>query len=195
MLVALSGCGSDDAPAPSASSSTVPVNAAPSGLAWTSFNGMSIPTASQGPHVLDAVAPHGFDRTPPGAALAAINATIRISVAFDDQWPTVVRTTIAPGQTRDAFISNRIQLSTTTPVPAGQAPKVLAWRVTDYTPTRAAVDIITVLPDQSMTVNHTTVVWTALGDWGLVLPDQNATTAPVASITAIPGDAVRLKEA
>ena len=56
----------------------MPLNTAPVALTWTSFNGMKIPAAKQGPHVPDDVAPHGFDRTPPGAALAAINATIRI---------------------------------------------------------------------------------------------------------------------
>lgn len=195
MLLGVVGCGSDDTAPAGPSSSAVPVNAAPTGLAWTTFNGMSIPTASQGPHILDDVAPHGFDRTPPGAALAAINATIRLSVAFDDQWPAVVRTSIAPGGARDRFIADRIQLSTTTPVPAGQAPKVVAWKVTDYTPARAAVDIFTVYPDRSMAVNHVIEVWTGLGDWGRVLPDATATTSAVSSITAIPGDAVQLKGA
>lgn len=173
----------------------MPLNTAPVALTWTSFNGMKIPAAKQGPHVPDDVAPHGFDRTPPGAALAAINATIRISVAFDNQWPEVVRTNVAPGTTRDGFITNRIQVSTTTGVPAGQAPRVIGWKVTSYTADRAGVDIFTQMPDQSLTVNHTTVVWTAFGDWGLLLPAPTATTAPVAAITAVPGDAVQLKGA
>ncbi len=189
----LGGCGSDDPSTSPSSAASVPVNTAPTALRWTSFNGMSIPAAGQGPHTDDDVAPKGFDHTPPGAALAAINATIRISVAFDNQWPEVVRTNLAPGTARDAFITSRIQLSTTTPVPAGTAPRVIGWKVTDYTAQRASVDIFTQMPDQSLTVNHTTVVWTAFGDWGLLLPEAGATSSPVAAIDALPGDAVQLK--
>lgn len=194
--MAVAGCSSDGPPAPDASSSaTVALNTPPTALRWDDFNGMSIPEAAQGPHVDDAEAPHGFDRTPPGASLAAINATIRLSVALDDQWADITRTLIAPGTARDDFIRNRIQLSTTAPVPAGQAPTIQGWKVTAFSPDRAAVDIVTALPDRSLTLNHTTVVWTAADDWGLLLPDPTATTRPVDTITALPGgDFVPVKE-
>lgn len=167
---------------------TIPLNTAPTGVSWVGFDGMSIPQATQGPHTPDEVAPHGFDRTPPGAALAAINATIRMSVATDEQWPTVTRTLIAPGTARDDFIRNRIQLSTTAPVPAGQAPTVQGWTVTAFTLDRADVDVVTAMPDRSLALNHTTVVWTAAGDWGLLLPENTTTThRPVEAITTLPG--------
>jgi hypothetical protein len=188
-LVALLGaCSSsgDDHPAPSASSQSVATTAAPTGVAWTEFNGMRIPAADQGPHTDDDIAPHGFDRTPPGAALAAINATIRLSVATDNQWPQVTRLLIAPGAARDAFIRNRIQLSTTDSVPAGQAPTIQGWVVRSFTPTTAKVDVISQMPDGSLADNHTTVVWTAAGDWGLLLPDAASTARPVEPIDAIP---------
>ena len=162
------------------------LTAAPTNVTWVGFNGMSIPAAAQGPHTKDDVAPHGFDRTPPGAALAAINATVRLSVATDSQWPAVTRTLIAPGQARDAFIRSRIQLSTTQPVPAGQAPAIQGWVVRSFTPDNAQVDVISRMPDGSLTDNHTTVVWTAGGDWGLLLPDATSTARPVDPIAAIP---------
>lgn len=155
---------------------------------------MRIPQAAEGPtEVTDAVAPEGFDRTPPGAGLAAVNAIVRLSVALDDQWPQVVRELIAPGQTRDDFITNRIQLSTTSGVPTGQAPQVQGWKLTAFTPDKTSVDIYTRLPDGSMTVNHTTVVWApAFGDWRLLLPDAAAGASPVDAITATPTDMVAL---
>jgi hypothetical protein len=165
----------------------------PTNLTWASFNGMSIPQADQGPRNPDQVAPRGFEQSPAGAALAAINATIRMSVATDDQWPQIVRTLLAPGPARDAFIASRIQLSTTAAVPAGQAPQVLGWQVTGFTPQQAAVDVYTQLPDQSLAVNHTTVVWTGFGDWGLLLPDTTATTPAVQTMSAVPPGAVRIK--
>lgn len=192
----LAGCGGDGDTDTAASATTAPprLDAPATGLTWTSFNGMSIPQAEEGPRVKDAVAPHGYEQSPPGAALAAINATIRISVATDSQWPSVVRTEVAPGPTRDAFIANRIQLSTTTSVPAGQAPKVVGWKVTGYELPQATVDIYTEMPDKSMAVNHTTVAWTAASDWGLVLPDTSeGGTVAVEAISAIPAGAVHVK--
>lgn len=195
LSVVLAGCGGGGEPSAPASSSAVAWTSAPTGLRWADFNGMSIPAADQGPHAgVDSDAPHGFDRTPPGAALAAINATIRLSVATDNQWPEITRTLIAPGDTRDAFIRNRIQLSTTDSVPAGAAPTVQGYTVRAFTPDSARIDVVTRMPDGSLALNHTTVVWTAAGDWGLLLPAANATTAPVEAITTLPTPFVPVKE-
>jgi hypothetical protein len=196
-MLAVAGCGGDSGGEDTTTQPTpVRLDAPPTNLTWASFNGMSIPQADQGPRTPDQFAPSGFEQSPTGAALASINATIRMSVATDDQWPQIVRTLLAPGPQRDAFIANRIQLSTTDPVPAGQAPQVLGWQVASFTPQRAAVDVYTQLPDRSLTVNHTSVVWTGFGDWGLLLPDTRTTssTAPaVQTISAVPVSAVRIK--
>ena len=190
----LAGCGGGDGGEDTSAQPTpVRLDAPPTNLTWTSFNGMSIPQADQGPRTPDQLAPRGFEQSPPGAALAAINATIRMSVATDTQWPQIVRTLLAPGPTRDAFIASRIQLSTTDPVPAGQAPRVLGWQVTEFTPQQTNVDVFTQLPDQSLTVNHTTVVWTGFADWGLLLPEAATTTPAVQTISAVPAGAVRIK--
>jgi hypothetical protein len=191
----VAGCGSDpEDAAPSPSPTPIPLSAPPTELRWVEFNGMRIPQAKEGPHQLsDVVAPHGFDRTPPGAGLAAVNAIVRLSVALDNQWPSVVRELVAPGPTRDSYITNRIQLSTTSGVPAGQAPQVQGWTLTAFTPDKASVDIYTRMPDDSMTVNHTTVVWApAFSDWRLLLPDASTGASPVDAVTATPADMVAL---
>lgn len=192
-MLAVSGCGGDSGEDTASQPTPVRLDAPPTNLTWASFNGMSIPQADQGPRTPDQLAPRGFEQSPAGAALAAINATIRMSVATDDQWPQIVRTLLAPGPARDAFIASRIQLSTTSPVPAGQAPLVLGWQVTAFTPQQAGVDVFTQLPDQSLAVNHTTVVWTGFGDWGLLLPDTNAAVPAVQTVSAVPAGAVRIK--
>ena len=194
VVLAVAGCGGGDSGKDTSPQPTPDrLDAPPTNLTWTSFNGMSIPQADQGPRTPDQLAPRGFEQSPPGAALAAINATIRMSVATDTQWPQIVRTLLAPGPTRDAFIASRIQLSTTDPVPAGQAPRVLGWQVTEFTPQQTNVDVFTQLPDQSLTVNHTTVVWTGFADWGLLLPEAATTTPAVQTISAVPAGAVRIK--
>ncbi|WP_139104518.1 hypothetical protein [Gordonia sp. UCD-TK1] len=190
----LAGCGSEPDTATPSTPQQIPLTAPPTDLRWVEFNGMRLPQAAEGPHEMsDVIAPGGFDRTPPGAGLAAVNAIVRLSVALDDQWPQVVRELLAPGQARDDFITNRIQLSTTSGVPAGQAPQVQGWKLTAFTPDKASVDIYTRLPDRSMTVNHTTVVWApAFGDWRLLLPDAAAGASPVDAISATPTDMVAL---
>lgn len=193
-MLAVAGCGGDSAGEDTSAQPTpVRLDAPPTNLTWTSFNGMSIPQADQGPRTPDQFAPRGFEQSPAGAALASINATIRMSVATDEQWPQIVRTLLAPGPQRDTFIASRIQLSTTDPVPAGQAPQVVGWQVTGFTPQQAGVDVYTQLPDQSLAVNHTTVVWTGFGDWGLLLPDAKASTPAVQTISTVPPGAVRIK--
>lgn len=196
----LAGCGSEPDTATPSTPQQIPLTAPPTDLRWVQFNGMRLPPqAAEGPphEMSDVIAPPGgFDRTPPpGAGLAAVNAIVRLSVALDDQWPPqVVRELLAPGQARDDFITNRIQLSTTSGVPAGQAPQVQGWKLTAFTPPdKASVDIYTRLPDRSMTVNHTTVVWApAFGDWRLLLPDAAAGASPVDAISATPTDMVAL---
>ena len=154
---------------------------------------MSIPIADQGPHTtIPIAAPHGFDHNGPGAALAAINATVRMSVAADDQWGTVADHLIAPGPARDAWAVNRVRLSITAPV-AEAAPRICGYEMTRYTPQRAAVSIVTRQRDNSLTANAASVVWSAAGDWQLQLPDPSAQTAPVTAIDTLPASMIALK--
>ncbi|WP_299577462.1 hypothetical protein [uncultured Williamsia sp.] len=191
----LAGCGSDNTPTGDTASSVTQVapTAPPSGVAWTSFQGMKIPTADQGPHITTPVAaPHGFDHNGPGAALAAINATVRMSVAADDQWATVGDQLLAPGPARDNWTITRVRLSITTPI-ATDAPKVCGYQMDDYTPQKARVSIISRQADNSLTANAATVVWSAEGDWQLQLPDASSTASPVTAIGALPASMIALK--
>lgn len=193
MSTTVTGC-SDNQPTQRAAAPSVNLASAPTNVQWADFHGMRIPQAKEGPHdFTDAVAPDGFDRSPVGAALDAINATVRLSVAHDGEWPTVVRKLVAPGATRDAFITSRIQLSTTSDVPAAEAPTIQGWKVTSFDPSKATVDIYSQMPDGSHTLNHTTVLWTSAGDWQLLLPESTATTSPVVAVAATPADMVRVR--
>lgn len=166
----------------------------PRQLQWVSFQGVEVPVAEQGPHSRTEPAPTGYDQSPVGAALAAIQATIRMSVANDTQFPKVSSTLLAPGEGRDWFIANRLRVSTTDPIASKDAPHVLAYQVTSFKKDSATVDIFTRYPDQSVTVNHTTVAWQAGGDWGLVVPvPSKMTGAAVESVKGAPKEAVVLR--
>lgn len=189
-LAVAAGCSSNDE-----AGNTVPVSLdeQPRDLSWTTFQGVQVPVAEQGPRTRTEPAPHGYDQTPAGAGLAAIQATIRMSVANDAQFPQVSATLLAPGEGRDWYIANRLRVSTTEPVAEKDAPQVLAYKVTAFKDRSASVDIYTRYPDRSLTVNHTTVAWQSGGDWGLVVPIPESMAGPaVEAVEAVPADAVTL---
>lgn len=184
----LTGCGTD-----SAAPQEVPWNQVPANLVWTDYQGMQVPTSDQdGPTgTAESGVPNGYGHTPPGAALAGINATIRMSVAPDDQWAAVGQALIAPGPERDAWAVARASLSITLPVAAGKAPIIKGYQLTAYTPAAATVRVYSTQTDKSMTANTMKVVWRD-GDWRLLLPSSSDQSIHVAAVTNSPADAVTL---
>lgn len=175
-MVLVTGCGTntDDA-APRPSAAQIPPTAPPTNVQWVTYAGMAIPQADQGPQAgQQSVSPTGYQHNGPGAALAAISSTIRMSVAPDQEWAQIGGALAAPGPGRDAWSLERTQLSITGAVPAGQAPQVLGYLVDDYTAERAVISIITSQPDGSLTSTTTTMAWSPPGDWRRVLPDPAA---------------------
>ncbi|WP_150116375.1 hypothetical protein [Williamsia herbipolensis] len=153
---------------------------------------MKVPTADQGPHAsIPIVAPHGFDHNGPGAGLAAINATVRMSVAADDQWSDVGNQLLAPGPSRDAWTIERVRVSIT--APATDPPKICGYQMRKYTPQRADVAIIARQKDGSYTSNAASVVWGAEGDWQLQLPVSSSTASTVTAVDGIPPSTIALK--
>lgn len=184
----LLACGTENTSESNGMPSTA-TTAAPTGLRWQPFQGADLPVAEQGPHHIEGPVASGFDRSPAGAALAAIHSTVRMSIATDTQWAVVGARMLAPGPARDYWATVRIRISITAPITAG-APKVLGYLIPRYTLDASDVDIYTVNPDNSVTRNSTHVLWQG-EDWRLQLPD-NATTTPVTAIAVPPADMVAL---
>ncbi|GAB2688182.1 hypothetical protein [Nocardia thraciensis] len=164
----------------------------PSGVRWQPYQGVALPVTDQGPRNDSDGAATGFDRTPAGAAVAAITHSVRLSVATDSQWSTVVARELVPGPARDEWSVNRVQLSITAPAAEQYAPRVLGYRVLGFTGDRSSVDVYTEYSDGSRAVNHTTVEWFD-EDWRLRLPESGATARPVDSIAELPTDIVTLE--
>ncbi|WP_239476649.1 hypothetical protein [Nocardia arizonensis] len=186
-LLAVSGCGAGgDGPA------APDLSAAPTQVRWQDFHGVALPRTAQGPKSITDGAAVEFEHSPPGAAVAAITHTVRLSVATDDQWPKVVAGEVVPGPARDEWSVNRLQLSITGPAAPEYAPRLLGYRITEYTEDRTAVDVYTEYSDGSKAVNHTTVEWFQQ-DWRLRLPDPESTARPVEAIDELPDDIVTLE--
>ncbi|WP_232236230.1 hypothetical protein [Nocardia sp. BMG51109] len=186
-VLAAAGCGGSDG-----DESRPDPARPPSGVRWQPYQGVPLPVTDQGPKNDSEGAATGFDHDPPGAAVAAITHSVRLSVATDGQWSTVVARELVPGPARDEWSVNRVQLSITGPAAEQYAPRVLGYRVTEYTQDRSSVDVYTEYSDGSRAVNHTTVEWFA-EDWRLRLPDPDAITRPVDAIDQLPADVVTLE--
>lgn len=152
----------------------------PTRLRWQSFQGIALPVTDQGPARVEGAVASGFAPMPAGAAVAAIQASVRMSTAPDSQWPQVGAHMLAPGTGRDDWALARARVSITGPA-ADEAPTLTGYLVTRFTLDTTDVDIYTHFPDGSLTCHHTTVVWQD-DDWRLVVPE---TTDPRARLTAV----------
>ncbi|MFD4351562.1 hypothetical protein ACFWPX_03335 [Nocardia sp. NPDC058518] len=190
-LLATTGCGTTD-PDQTTTSTTSPASLVPSGLSWRSWQGIELPVAQQGPRLIEGAVASDWDRSPAGAALAAIHTTVRMSVAPDGQWALVGQRMLASGPGRDKWATARAQISITSPA-AETVPTILGYLIATYTDTEARIDIYATYPDHSITRNTATVVWTADG-WRLLLPDP-VIESPVTAVDSVPASIVRLNRA
>ncbi|MGW5922174.1 hypothetical protein ACWFPY_24555 [Nocardia fluminea] len=189
-LLATAGCGTTDLDE-SATSTTAPVSLIPSGLSWRSWQGIELPVAQQGPRLIEGAVAADFDRSPAGAALAAIHATVRMSVAPDGQWALVGQRMLAPGLGRDKWATARAQVSITSPA-AETVPTILGYVIATYTDTEARIDIYATYPDRSITRNSATLVW--VDGWRLVLAAP-VVESPVTAVDSVPASIVPLNRA
>ncbi|MFI8974159.1 hypothetical protein ACIGO9_14830 [Nocardia asteroides] len=189
LLTVATGCTNTDIDRATTTSTTTAAPLVPSGLTWRSWQGIELPVATQGPRLIEGAVATDFDRSPAGAALAAIHATVRMSLAPDGQWPQVGQRMLAPGPGRDKWATARAQVSITAPA-TESVPNILGYILTTYTPTEARVEIYSSYTDHSVTHNTATVIW-AVDGWRLLLPDP-ATENPVTAVDSAPADMIPL---
>ena len=169
--------------------STDQIHAAPAHLKSVIFHGITLPVADQGPHHDDGTVADGYERSPVGAALAAIQATVRMSVADDSQFARIGIRMIASGSARREWGVARAQKSITTS--SKTPPVLLGYRVRTYSPDSAEIEIYTRQPDNSLTCNTARVVWQS-NDWKLLLPNAIHEKL-VTVVSATPADMTSLR--
>lgn len=146
-------------------------NAAPDAR-WQSVGGIQVPTAEQGPRETDPIR-YGYDASPQGAVLAAINGQAQLGVAGDDTWDEVSRMTLAPGEGRDHWAQARSLVSVQGAVAADQAPVFKGFKVTDFSDDAAVVVLAVDYPGAELAAYPVQLERIA-DDWKLVLPGQNS---------------------
>ena len=167
----------------------------PAEVSWTPYKGIELPvSAVSGPTGQDSGAPIGYEHSPQGAALAAIQTTVRISVADDASWPDLVRVAVAPGAGRDAFSVNRVQLSVQGEADPETKPTIRGYRIADYAEDAATVEVVASYPDDSIAGTSVSVIRRD-DDWKVVLPDPADTDrdAPTVELAELPDDLVELE--
>ncbi|GAB0108525.1 hypothetical protein JMUB6875_75460 [Nocardia sp. JMUB6875] len=187
-----SACGVGDNNASAPKTTTVDPGRAPANVRWENYQGVQLPIGDHdGPSKLGTTAA-GYSHTPQGAALAAINHSTRLSLAPDGVWPQVAAISLIPGPAKDSWVLARAQISVTAPANPVVAPRITAYKITNYTPDRADLTVYATYSDASITATAETVLWVS-EDWRLLLPDPAAKTQTVQSVPAIPADTVKLE--
>lgn len=164
----------------------------PAEVRWEPWEGVALPvSAVDGPKTVLGAA-LGYTRTPQGAVLAAMQHSIRLSLASDGVWPKVASQALVSSAGKDTWVLARGRISITGPANPALAPAIIGYRITTYTPERVAVDIYTRYPDNSLAAHHQVVEWVT-GDWRLRLPDPSAKTPTIQEISTLPAETVRFE--
>lgn len=139
---------------------------------WSPRGGIAVPSATNddGPTTDDPV-PHGWDQTPQGAVLAAINGQVSLAVTDDDSWAQMANTILAPGPGKNQWVQARSLMSVTGSVP--DPAEFTCFKITDYDDERAQIMLTVTWPDGKATAQPTQLAWQG-DDWRLVLPDQES---------------------
>lgn len=188
-LLLLAACGAD-------SSSTTPTteppdpSRPPANVHWESYQGIQLPIGADGPKNVGTVAT-GYTHSPQGAALAAINHNVRLSLAPDTTWPQIASQSLIPGPAKDNWVLSRSQISITSAANPALAPRITAYKINNYSPERTDLTVYSTYPDASITSAEQTVLWVS-EDWRLLLPDPVAKIPTVHSIPVIPEGVVTL---
>ncbi|MGX1779252.1 hypothetical protein ACWIGW_44595 [Nocardia brasiliensis] len=162
----------------------------PASVRWESWQGIKLPVgAKDGPAKTTTGAATGYSRTPQGAALAAIQHSVRIATAPDSSWATIARATLADGPGKDEFVLNRALVSMVR-IDADTAPRIAGYKVTAWSDARAEVTVYTTYPDASVLASRTVVAW-VYKDWQLVVPTE--ATKANSAVPRVPADAVALE--
>lgn len=163
-VTSISGCGSDDG----GQGPGVGLSSGPSGVHWVTVGPVRVPVADQGPVATSGTAVgYGFERSPRGVGLAAMNIPVRVSFSSDSEWPEVVSRSVVANAARDELVTSRVGYKVTG-FDRELAPVLEGYRIERYSDDVADVDVFTSYSDRSKAVTSYHLVWDS-GDWKMDL--------------------------
>lgn len=190
------GSASTSSPSPEASSTeqasdrpeelplaTAVPTVAPQGVTWELFQTVALPSSAAGPRVRRGPICAGYDRSPEGALIAALQISTRRLVTPQDGWRQVNLEQVMPSSGRDRFIRLRAQVGDEPPV--GGAGQTAGFKFVSYTPEVAVIEIATRFPGRTTyQVTNLTVRWSE-GDWRLVLQPDGSDSSSASSTSSL----------
>jgi len=163
-----------------------PLLVAPQGVTWQLFMGVALPySPTFGPTVVDGPVYGGFERSQPGALLAALHLGTRYLVTPGSGWREVLQRQVLPGAGRDAFARNRAGIDPQ--APPGTYGQIAGFRVVTFAPDVAVVQLVSRFSTSGvLQVSTTTVRW-ADGDWRLQLQPDGGTSPTAQAVPSLDG--------
>jgi hypothetical protein len=145
--------------------------APPADSAWKSVGAFQVPTSkTYGPDRYDGPVWSCYRHDPMGAVLASY---VIMAGLADQDWLTVARDQIVPGQGQQAFVQAGEQQSVQPPQP-DQVAQPVGFQVVTYTVQQATIDALGDAGDGQYQVSQRTVAWSG-GDWKLVVTPDGST--------------------
>lgn len=146
----------------------------PPDITWELVSGETVPVSlSAGPTKTDGPVRYGFAHTPTGAAFAAINIAIRYAFTAGNGWMQVTQRQVEPSIGRDVYIAARRNLTDMDP-PDGGYGQLAGYRLLNYGPTSARIELAEVFASGSKQTSELTMVWRN-NDWLLALRPDGGT--------------------
>ncbi len=183
LLGVLTACGGS-------SSDSADNSAAPVKLQTFTRAGIELPrTKDDGPETTTPF-PRGYAQTRTGAALAAVNTTVVLDTATDDQWGQVLSALVENNAAYQEWRAARQQVSIKPRSASTATVTIDGFRVISYSDTAADVEVYSTYPDGSHAKLDRHVRWAGT-DWKVVLPDEKS-GAVVTSVDDFPKDMVKV---
>lgn len=173
-------------PTPSASLPTAVPIAAPTGVTWSLFQTVALPSSmTEGPTRVDGPVYAGYSHTPTGALIAAAQLSFRYLITPGDGWRQVLREQVLPGPGRDVYEVNRSKVTADDPV--GAYGQIAGFRFVTYSTDVAVVQIVSRFSNSgSLQVATVTVRWSD-GDWKLELQPDGGSSPSVQHLPTLSG--------
>ena len=162
---------------------------APAGTSWTIYNTVALPSiAGVGPTHVDGAIATGYAHTPVGALLAVANESYRYVLADDTTWRAAAAAMLAPGPGFNAWLTVRASHPYGPGGAAGNdhLAQIAAFQFVSYSPSDAAIQLVTETSDGIYQVVPMHVVWDGT-DWRFVPGPDGGQGANVQTVPSIDG--------
>jgi len=175
---------------PPVSTQTAVPTSAPSGISWSLFDGVALPSSTAaGPTRTDGAVHAGYAHTPEGALIADVQIAVRYLATPGSGWRDILAHQIVPGPGVAAYTKARTAagLGNADHVDTAGVGQVVGFRFVTYTPSVAVIQIVVRFPSTGQyQVATNTVDWLD-GDWKLQLLSDGSSASTQQPVSSLAG--------